>query len=107
MKQEVPLQRLVGGCHLFRHTAATLMLENGADIRVIQELLGHVKLTTTELYTRVSINLLRQVYSATHPAAHLKRPETPATTARDAEAEAELFDTLAAEASQEADGDGE
>ena len=64
----------MGGCHLFRHTVATLMLENGADIRVIQEMLGHAKLTTTELYTRVSINLLKQVYSATHPAAHLKRP---------------------------------
>jgi integrase/recombinase XerD len=63
----------MGGCHLFRHTVATLMLENGADIRVIPQMLGHVKLTTTELYTRVSINLLRQVYSATHPAAHLKR----------------------------------
>jgi integrase/recombinase XerD len=58
-----------GGCHLFRHTMATLMLENGADIRVIQEMLGHAKLTTTELYTRVSINLLKQVYAATHPAA--------------------------------------
>ena len=75
----------MGGCHLFRHTVATLMLENGADLRVIQEMLGHVKLTTTQLYTRVSINLLRQVYSATHPGAHLKRKE-PATTARDAEA---------------------
>jgi integrase/recombinase XerD len=91
----------MGGCHLFRHTVATLMLENGADIRVIQEMLGHAKLTTTELYTRVSINLLRQVYSATHPAAHLKRPETPATTARDAEAEAELFDALAAESAED------
>jgi integrase/recombinase XerD len=90
----------MGGCHLFRHTVATLMLENGADIRVIQEMLGHAKLTTTELYTRVSINLLRQVYSTTHPAAHLKRPET-ATTARDAEAEAELFDTLAAESEED------
>ena len=58
-----------GGCHLFRHTVATLMLENGADVRVIQELLGHAKLTTTELYTRVSINLLRQVYLVTHPGA--------------------------------------
>jgi integrase/recombinase XerD len=87
----------MGGCHLFRHTVATLMLENGADIRVIQQMLGHAKLTTTELYTQVSINLLRQVYSATHPAAHLKRPETPAV-ARDAEAEAELLATLEAEA---------
>jgi integrase/recombinase XerD len=59
----------VGGCHLFRHTVATLMLENGADVRVIQELLGHSQLSTTELYTRVSINLLKQVYAATHPAA--------------------------------------
>jgi integrase/recombinase XerD len=91
----------MGGCHLFRHTVATLMLENGADIRVIQEMLGHAKLTTTELYTRVSINLLRQVYSATHPAAHLKRPDTAATTARDVEAEAELLDTLAAESEED------
>lgn len=91
----------MGGCHLFRHTVATLMLENGADIRVIQEMLGHAKLTTTELYTRVSINLLRQVYSATHPAAHLKRPETAAATARDVEAEAELLDTLAAEQNED------
>jgi integrase/recombinase XerD len=60
-----------GGCHLFRHTVATLMLENGADVRVIQEMLGHAKLDTTQLYTRVSINLLRQVYAATHPAAQL------------------------------------
>lgn len=39
----------MGGCHLFRHTVATLMLENGADIRVIQQMLAHVNLTTTEL----------------------------------------------------------
>jgi integrase/recombinase XerD len=97
----------MGGCHLFRHTVATLMLENGADIRVIQQMLGHVNLTTTELYTRVSINLLRQVYSATHPAAHLKRPQTPATTARNAEAEAELFDALAAESQEESDDEDE
>ncbi len=63
----------MGGCHLFRHTVATLMLENGADIRVIQEMLGHAKIATTELYTRVSINLLKQVYLATHPAASLKQ----------------------------------
>jgi 5,10-methylenetetrahydrofolate reductase len=60
----------------------------------------HVNLTTTELYTRVSINLLRHVYAATHPAAHLGRPETSSTVARDAAAEQELSDTLAAGAEQ-------
>lgn len=86
-----------GGCHLFRHTVATLMLENGADIRVIQEMLGHAKLATTELYTRVSINLLKQVYAATHPAAHLRKSN--------AAAEAELFADLAAEAVAEDESD--
>jgi integrase/recombinase XerD len=90
----------MGGCHLFRHTVATLMLENGADIRVIQEMLGHAKLTTTELYTRVSINLLKQVYAATHPAAHLK-PKGAAAKAQDADAQDELLSTLAAEAAEE------
>jgi integrase/recombinase XerD len=91
----------MGGCHLFRHTVATLMLENGADIRVIQEMLGHAKIATTELYTRVSINLLKQVYLATHPAATLKPPATTPATERNAEAEAELFAALAAEAADE------
>jgi integrase/recombinase XerD len=90
----------MGGCHLWRHTVATLMLENGADIRVIQELLGHAKISTTELYTRVSINLLKQVYLATHPAAHLKPVGTPATE-RNTAAEAELFAALAAEAADQ------
>jgi integrase/recombinase XerD len=57
-----------GSCHLFRHTMATLMLENGADIRFIQAMLGHVKLTTTEIYTRVSIQKLKEIHTATHPA---------------------------------------
>jgi integrase/recombinase XerD len=96
----------MGGCHLFRHTVATLMLENGADIRVIQQMLGHVKLTTTELYTEVSINLLRKVYSATHPAAHLKPTAAPATTGVPSgpdtgTAAAELLADLAAEAEED------
>lgn len=57
-----------GSCHLFRHTAATLMLENGADIRYIQALLGHARLNTTEIYTQVSIRRLKEVHSMTHPA---------------------------------------
>ncbi len=57
-----------GSCHLFRHTMATLMLENGADIRFIQAMLGHVKLDTTQIYTQVSIKKLKEVHSLTHPA---------------------------------------
>jgi integrase/recombinase XerD len=57
-----------GGCHLFRHTCATLMLENGADIRYIQQLLGHADLSTTEIYTRISIRTLKAIHTATHPA---------------------------------------
>ena len=56
-----------GGCHLFRHTVATLMLENGADIRYIQEMLGHADISTTEIYTHVSIAKLKHVHSLTHP----------------------------------------
>jgi len=58
----------VGSCHLFRHTAATLMLEGGADIRDIQALLGHKRLSTTAIYTRVSIKRLQAVHARTHPA---------------------------------------
>jgi integrase/recombinase XerD len=61
-----------GACHVFRHSMATLMLENGADIRYIQEILGHAKLETTQVYTRVSIEKLKEIHTATHPA-RLKR----------------------------------
>jgi integrase/recombinase XerD len=57
-----------GSCHLFRHTMATLMLENGADIRFIQAMLGHVELNTTQIYTQVSIRQLKAIHTATHPA---------------------------------------
>jgi integrase/recombinase XerD len=63
-----------GGCHLFRHTCATLMLEGGADVRYVQEMLGHAKLETTQIYTRVAISALRQVHAATHPGARLPAP---------------------------------
>lgn len=58
----------VGSCHLFRHTMATLMLENGADIRFIQQMLGHSQLSTTEIYTHVAIHKLKEIHNATHPA---------------------------------------
>ena len=57
-----------GACHLFRHTCATLMHENGADIRFIQQLLGHADLSTTQIYTQVAIRKLKEIHTATHPA---------------------------------------
>lgn len=57
-----------GSCHLFRHTAATLLLEGGADVREVQEILGHRNLTTTARYTHVSIVRLQAVHARAHPA---------------------------------------
>ncbi len=54
-------------CHTFRHTCATAMLRNKADIRAIQELLGHDSLNSTQVYTRVSINDLKEVHKRCHP----------------------------------------
>ena len=65
-----------GSCHLFRHSMATAMLENGADIRFIQSMLGHAKLETTQIYTRVSIRKLQEIHEATHPA-KLSRQNSP------------------------------
>ncbi len=59
---------VVGSAHLLRHAMATHMLENGADIRFIQTMLGHADLRATEIYTRVSVEKLREVHRATHPA---------------------------------------
>jgi integrase/recombinase XerD len=58
-----------GGCHVFRHTLATFMLEGGADIRWVQAMLGHANLTSTQLYTHIDVTRLAQVHAATHPAA--------------------------------------
>jgi integrase/recombinase XerD len=68
-----------GACHMFRHTMATLMLEGGADIRYIQQMLGHADLESTLVYTQVSIRSLKQIHTATHPGAtlagHLPTPK--------------------------------
>lgn len=58
-----------GACNLFRHTTATLMHENGADILHVKEMLGHADVSTTQVYIRVAIGKLREVYAQTHPAA--------------------------------------
>lgn len=57
-----------GSCHIFRHTMATLMHDGGADIRDLQEILGHAQLTTTQRYTHVSLSRLKAVHTRTHPA---------------------------------------
>jgi integrase/recombinase XerD len=62
-----------GSCHLFRHATATLMLEGGADVRYVQEMLGHAGLNTTQIYTRVSITKLKEIHTATHPGAKLRK----------------------------------
>jgi integrase/recombinase XerD len=66
-----------GACHLFRHACATHMLENGADIRFIQVLLGHSDLSTTQIYARVAIAKLREIHAATHPGACERAGEAP------------------------------
>lgn len=69
----------VGSCHLFRHAMATHMLAAGCDIRHLQVILGHSELTTTQIYTHVSIEQLKSIHAATHPA-RLARTETSEQT---------------------------
>jgi integrase/recombinase XerD len=70
-----------GSCHLLRHTCATHMLEGGADIRYIQQLLGHEKLETTAIYTEVTIRQLQEVHARCHPSARPTEPEKPLSPA--------------------------
>lgn len=58
----------IGSCRKFRHATATLMLENGADIRIIQEMMGHEDISTTQIYAHVSPEVLMKTYGRTHPA---------------------------------------
>lgn len=98
-----------GSCHLFRHTMATLMLENGADIRYIQAILGHAELSTTQIYTQVSIRQLKAIHTATHPAklpgagARKTDEDVPNPQSPHLNATAALLAALAAEGEEEAD----
>ena len=56
-----------GSCHIFRHSMATIMLEGFANIHYIQAILGHPKLETTQVYTKVSITKLKEIHEKTHP----------------------------------------
>jgi integrase/recombinase XerD len=88
-----------GSCHLLRHACATHMLEHGAEIRYIQALLGHESLSSTEVYTRVSIVKLKEVHEKTHPA-RLEKPgeaHAHADLSRAADPRQRLLDALAAE----------
>ena len=102
-----------GSCHLLRHTMATLMLENGADIRYIQAMLGHAELSTTPIYTQVSIRKLKEIHSATHPA-KVRSARVQASSAVDESATVvaapaptvnDILAALAAEADEEHDSD--
>jgi len=90
-----------GACHLFRHTMATQMLENGADIRFIQQMLGHAKLETTQIYTQVSIRKLQEIHRATHPTSKHERTASKAIAEPEAPSADELLTVLEAESAEE------
>lgn len=95
-----------GACHLLWHTMATLMLEGGADIRFIQQMLGHAKLTTTQIYTHVSVRMLKEIHSATHPGARLtgeSKPQSNGSASEEEQLKTALIEALAQEADEERD----
>jgi len=89
-----------GACHIFRHTMATLMLEGGADVRFIQEMLGHASLEATQIYTHVSIQKLKAIHDATHPGAKLKPAASRAAEVKTESERVALLQALDAESDE-------
>jgi integrase/recombinase XerD len=93
-----------GSCHLFRHSCATDMHQGGADIRYVQEMLGHARMETTQIYTHVHVDALREIHTRCHPHGRLDQLEVPAVLAqrsRDQE-EPQLCTSSAPSADQQA-----
>ncbi len=98
-----------GSTHLLRHACATHMLEGGADIRFIQEMLGHANLQTTEIYTHVSIDKLIAVHHATHPSCLQRHRDTQNTISGPSldEARQALLEAIARDGEGEADAESD
>lgn len=90
-----------GSCHLLRHAMATHMLENGAEMRFIQAMLGHSDYRSTQMYTHVSIRKLQEIHAATHPAKVQRTTESPTAKECEEDDAAELLAVLAAESALE------
>jgi integrase/recombinase XerD len=95
----------IGSCHIFRHAMATHMLERGADLRIIQIILGHESIETTTIYTHVAIDQLKAVHTETHPArlTHAANPAPEAT----GDARRAFLNVLAAEVDEDEDADAD
>ena len=64
-----------GGCHLIRHSVGTMLMRNGLHMRLVQEILGHKKMETTQIYTHLTIMELKKAYMQAHPSACLHEPD--------------------------------